>query len=116
MQRLPTARAHGKVSKRAVPPVNFALAHLSFDGKTMKPTYLDLTVHDVGRAKAFFERVLGWRFEKFDMPYEYFRLHGRLLRIAKSQLSIATLSQSLDEKYLTFGQSNLAALPNRSIQ
>jgi len=31
----------------------------------MKPTYVDLTVQDVGQARAFFERVLGWRFEKF---------------------------------------------------
>ena len=42
----------------------------------MKPTYFDLTVRDVGRAKAFFEQVLGWRFEKFDMPYEYFRIQA----------------------------------------
>ena len=42
----------------------------------MKPTYFDLTVSDVGQAKAFFERVLGWRFEKFDMPYEYYRVQG----------------------------------------
>jgi uncharacterized protein len=42
----------------------------------MKPTYFDLTVSDVGQPKAFFERVLGWRFEKFDMPYEYYRVQG----------------------------------------
>ena len=40
----------------------------------MKPAYFDLTVQDVGQARAFFEKVLGWRFEKFDMPYEYFRI------------------------------------------
>lgn len=40
----------------------------------MKPTYFDLSVHDVGRARAFFERVLGWRFERFAMPYEYWRI------------------------------------------
>jgi uncharacterized protein len=42
----------------------------------MKPTYFDLTVQDVGQARAFFERVLGWRFEKFDLPYEYFRIQA----------------------------------------
>lgn len=42
----------------------------------MKPTYFDLTVRDIGQAKAFFERVLGWRFERFDMPYEYFRIRA----------------------------------------
>jgi predicted enzyme related to lactoylglutathione lyase len=42
----------------------------------VKPTYFDLTVEDVDRAKAFFERVLGWRFQKFDMPYEYFRIQA----------------------------------------
>jgi predicted enzyme related to lactoylglutathione lyase len=42
----------------------------------MKPTYFDLTVQDVGLARAFFEKVLDWRFEKFDMPYEYFRIQG----------------------------------------
>lgn len=42
----------------------------------MKPTYFDLTVHDVQRAKQFFEHALGWQFEQFDMPYEYFRIHA----------------------------------------
>ena len=42
----------------------------------MKPTYFDLTVHDVGLARTFFENVLGWHFEKFDMPYEYFRIQA----------------------------------------
>jgi hypothetical protein len=42
----------------------------------MKPTYFDLTVHDVARAKEFFETVLGWRFEKFEMPYEYYRIQA----------------------------------------
>ena len=42
----------------------------------MKPTYFDLTVQDVGRARAFFESVLGWRFERFDMPCEYFRIQA----------------------------------------
>jgi uncharacterized protein len=37
----------------------------------VKPTYFDLTVRDVAKAKAFFEAVLGWRFERFPMPYEY---------------------------------------------
>lgn len=40
----------------------------------MKPAYFDLTVPDVGQSRAFFEKVLGWRFEKLDMPYEYFRI------------------------------------------
>jgi predicted enzyme related to lactoylglutathione lyase len=42
----------------------------------MKPAYFDLTVLDVARAKAFFEAVLGWRFEKFEMPYEYYRIQA----------------------------------------
>jgi predicted enzyme related to lactoylglutathione lyase len=42
----------------------------------MKPTYFDLTVHDVAKAKVFFENVLGWRFERFDMPYEYSRIRA----------------------------------------
>jgi len=42
----------------------------------MKPTYFDLTVRDLGKARAFFEKVLGWRFEKFPMPYEYYRIHA----------------------------------------
>ncbi len=40
----------------------------------MKPTYFDLSVHDVEKARAFFEAVLGWRFERFPMPYEYYRI------------------------------------------
>jgi hypothetical protein len=42
----------------------------------MKPVYFDFTVEDIGRARAFFERVLGWQFERFDMPYEYFRIRA----------------------------------------
>jgi uncharacterized protein len=40
----------------------------------MKPTYFDLTVRDVAAAQAFFEKVLGWKFERFPMPYEYYRI------------------------------------------
>ena len=42
----------------------------------MKPTYFDLTVRDVDQAKTFFEKVLGWRFAKFEMPYEYYRIQA----------------------------------------
>lgn len=42
----------------------------------MKPTYFDFTVSDVAQAKVFFEMVLGWRFEKFAMPYEYYRIQA----------------------------------------
>ena len=42
----------------------------------MKPTYFDLTVADLDTARAFFERVLGWKFEKFPMPYEYYRIQA----------------------------------------
>ncbi len=38
----------------------------------MKPTYFDLTVSNLDAARRFFERVLGWHFEKFPMPYEYY--------------------------------------------
>lgn len=44
----------------------------------MKPTYFDLTVRDLPDARAFFEKVLGWRFEKFPMPYEYYRIQAGL--------------------------------------
>ncbi len=40
----------------------------------MKPVYFDLTVDDPGQARKFFASVLGWRFEKFPMPYEYYRI------------------------------------------
>jgi predicted enzyme related to lactoylglutathione lyase len=40
----------------------------------MKPTYFDMTVSDLGAARRFFEAVLGWRFERFPMPYEYYRI------------------------------------------
>ena len=42
----------------------------------MKPTYFDLTVRDLGQARAFFEKVFGWRFEKFQMPYGYYRIQA----------------------------------------
>lgn len=42
----------------------------------MKPTYFDLTVRDVAAARRFFEAALGWRFERFPMPYEYYRIQA----------------------------------------
>ena len=42
----------------------------------MKPVYFDLTVRDIGAARRFFERVLEWRFERFPMPYEYYRIQA----------------------------------------
>ena len=42
----------------------------------MKPTYFDLTVTDLQGARRFFETVLGWRFERFPMPYEYYRIQA----------------------------------------
>jgi uncharacterized protein len=42
----------------------------------MKPSYFDLTVRDVSAARRFFESVLGWHFERFPMPYEYWRIQA----------------------------------------
>ena len=42
----------------------------------MKPMYFDFTVRDVGKARAFFENVFGWRFQKFPMSYEYYRIQA----------------------------------------
>lgn len=42
----------------------------------MKPTYFDLTVADLATARTFFESVLGWQFERFPMPYEYYRIQA----------------------------------------
>ncbi len=40
----------------------------------MKPQYFDLTVKNVAAARGFFEAVFGWKFERFPMPYEYYRI------------------------------------------
>jgi predicted enzyme related to lactoylglutathione lyase len=48
----------------------------SWSHQVMKPTYFDLTVANVAQARAFFEATLGWRFERFDMPYEYYRIQA----------------------------------------
>lgn len=42
----------------------------------MKPQYFDLAVKDLTVARRFFENVLGWRFERFPMPYEYYRIQA----------------------------------------
>ncbi len=42
----------------------------------MKPVYFDLTVHNAKEARQFFERVFDWHFEKFPMPYEYYRIQA----------------------------------------
>ena len=40
----------------------------------MKPQYFDLTVNNITEARNFFGAVLGWQFERFPMPYEYYRI------------------------------------------
>jgi predicted enzyme related to lactoylglutathione lyase len=40
----------------------------------MKPTYFDFTVNNLKDARKFFESVFNWQFEKFPMPYEYYRI------------------------------------------
>ncbi len=45
-------------------------------GARMKPTYFDFTVQNVVQAREFFEKVFGWRFERFPMPYEYYRIQA----------------------------------------
>lgn len=42
----------------------------------MKPTYFDFTVHDVDQARKFFQAVFNWKFERFPMPYEYYRIQA----------------------------------------
>jgi predicted enzyme related to lactoylglutathione lyase len=42
----------------------------------MKATYFDFTVRDIGQARRFFEHVLDWRFVRFPMPYEYYRIEA----------------------------------------
>lgn len=42
----------------------------------MKPNYFDLTVEDVEEAMRFFGEVFGWTFERFPMPYPYFRIQA----------------------------------------
>lgn len=42
----------------------------------MKPTHFDLSVRDLGAARRFFEAALGWRFERFPMPYEAYRIQA----------------------------------------
>jgi uncharacterized protein len=42
----------------------------------MKPVYFDLTVANLEAAKGFFSQLFGWRFERFPMPYEYYRIEA----------------------------------------
>ena len=42
----------------------------------MKPIYFDFTVKNLPEAKRFFEHVFEWRFEKFPMPYDYYRIQA----------------------------------------
>jgi predicted enzyme related to lactoylglutathione lyase len=45
-----------------------------FNISKMRPVYFDLTVADINKAKSFFSELFGWRFEKFDMPFDYYRI------------------------------------------
>jgi predicted enzyme related to lactoylglutathione lyase len=42
----------------------------------MKPAYFDFTVKDLAKARTFFEHVFDWRFEKFPMPYDDYRIQA----------------------------------------
>jgi len=42
----------------------------------MKPVYFDLSVRDLDAARCFFAAALGWRFERFAMPYEYWSIQA----------------------------------------
>jgi predicted enzyme related to lactoylglutathione lyase len=42
----------------------------------MKPIYFDFTVKDLDSAKTFFEHVFKWQFDKFPMPYDYYRIQA----------------------------------------
>ena len=42
----------------------------------VKPTHFDLSVQDLGAARRFFETAPGWRFERFPMPYECYRIQA----------------------------------------
>lgn len=42
----------------------------------MKPQYFDLTVRDLAVARRFFSDVFGWKFERFPMSYEYYRIQA----------------------------------------
>ena len=44
--------------------------------EAMKPTYFDFTVKNLADAKSFFEHVFDWKFERFPMPYEYYRIQA----------------------------------------
>lgn len=40
----------------------------------MRPVHFDLSVADINKVKSFFSELFGWRFEKFDMPFDYYRI------------------------------------------
>ena len=40
----------------------------------MKPIYFDFTVQNLDETRRFFESAFGWSFEKYPMPYEYYRI------------------------------------------
>jgi predicted enzyme related to lactoylglutathione lyase len=42
----------------------------------MKPSYFDMTVHDVEKARLFFGEVFGWRFEKLEPSDRYYRIEA----------------------------------------
>jgi len=42
----------------------------------MKPAHFDLSVRDLAAARRFFGDLLGWRFERFPMPYEIYRVRA----------------------------------------
>jgi len=42
----------------------------------MKPDYFDMTVHDLDRARQFFEHVFDWQFRKLPSSDQYYRIEA----------------------------------------
>ena len=42
----------------------------------MKPTFFDMTVHDLDKAREFFEGVFGWKFTKVEAADNYYRIQA----------------------------------------
>jgi predicted enzyme related to lactoylglutathione lyase len=65
----------------------------------MKPAYFHFTVKDLAKAKTFFEHVFDWRFEKFPMPYDHYKIQAG----AEQEPGIGWLARCAEPGGLLFG-------------
>jgi uncharacterized protein len=79
----------------------------------MKPVHFDLNVRDLAAARRFFGELLGWRFERFPMPYEIYTVKTGPAHEPGIDGTIGAMADSPPATVLTIAVTDLDAMLQR---